>query len=83
MISQVKGKFQVRDPLLMQYLQKVKNLMMYFGNCIVKHIPREENTRTNLLSELASAKKQENNKSIIQHNLAWPSITKEDINCSC
>ena len=45
-------------------------------NCEVRHVPREENARVNILSKLASAKLRGNNKSLIQETLKTPSIVE-------
>src|ERR1051325_6830834 len=42
------------------------------------HVPREENTRADLLARLASSKGSGVNKSVIQETLSVPSIEKEE-----
>ncbi|XP_057456689.1 uncharacterized protein LOC130747692 [Lotus japonicus] len=45
----------------------------------VNHVPREENTRADILSKLASTKKPGNNKSVIQETLKGPSVKEDDV----
>jgi len=40
MVGQINGAFQVKDPLLTKYYQKVLTLLSRFQNVDVKHIPR-------------------------------------------
>ncbi|XP_072077791.1 uncharacterized protein [Arachis hypogaea] len=69
--AQVNGSYQVRDSLLQKYLEKVKELSKQFEEITVQHVPRERNTRADLLSKLASTKPRAGNRSLIQ------GITKE------
>ncbi|XP_072072010.1 uncharacterized protein [Arachis hypogaea] len=63
--SQINGTYQARDSLLQKYLEKVKKLGKEFDIVAVQHIPRERNTRANLLSKLASTKPGAGNRSLI------------------
>ncbi|XP_025685479.1 uncharacterized protein [Arachis hypogaea] len=54
--SQVNGTYQARDSLLQKYLEKVKELTKQFKEVTIQHVPRERNTRADLLSKLASTK---------------------------
>ncbi|XP_057730408.1 uncharacterized protein LOC130945718 [Arachis stenosperma] len=64
--SQVNGSYQAKDSLLQKYLEKVKSLSQKFEEVTVHHVPRERNTRADLLSKLASTKPGEGNRSLIQ-----------------
>ncbi|XP_057760925.1 uncharacterized protein LOC130981349 [Arachis stenosperma] len=64
--SQVNGSYQAKDSLLQKYLEKVKSLSQKFEEVTVHHVPRERNTRAELLSKLASTKPGEGNRSLIQ-----------------
>nr|XP_025684941.1 uncharacterized protein LOC112785716 [Arachis hypogaea] len=68
---QVNGSYQARDSLLQKYLERVKKLSKQFEEVTVQHVPRERNTRADLLSKLASTKLGTGNRSLIQ------GITKE------
>nr|XP_025652582.1 uncharacterized protein LOC112748569 [Arachis hypogaea] len=69
--SQVNGSHQPRDSLLQKYLKKVKERAKQFEEVTVQRVPRERNTRADLLSKLASTKPRVGNRSLIQ------GITKE------
>ena len=49
-IKQVKGKFEVRDPVMMKYLQKVKDLTSTLKYFKISYISRVENARADALS---------------------------------
>ncbi|XP_052113192.1 uncharacterized protein LOC127744804 [Arachis duranensis] len=73
--SQVNGSYQAKDSLLQKYLEKVKSLSQKFEEVTVHHVPRERNTRADLLSKLASTKPGEGNRSLIQGMTREPAIT--------
>ncbi|XP_025703564.1 uncharacterized protein [Arachis hypogaea] len=73
--SQINGDYQTRDPLHQQYLAKVNELKERFEHITVQHVPRERNTRADLLSKLASTKPGHGNKSLIQEVIKSPSIS--------
>ncbi|XP_025670295.1 uncharacterized protein [Arachis hypogaea] len=72
--SQVNGSYQARDPLLQRYLEKVRELTRQFQEVTVQHIPRERNTRADLLSKLASTKPGAGNRSLIQGMVKEPAV---------
>nr|XP_025635645.1 uncharacterized protein LOC112729699 [Arachis hypogaea] len=73
--SQVNGSYQAKDPLLQKYLEKVKSLSQKFEEVTIHHVPRERNTRADLLSKLASTKPGEGNRSLIQGMAREPAVT--------
>ncbi|XP_015969079.1 uncharacterized protein LOC107492551 [Arachis duranensis] len=73
--SQVNGSYQAKDSLLQKYLEKVKSLSQKFEEVTVHHVPRERNTRADLLSKLASTKPGEGNRSLLQGLTREPAIT--------
>ncbi|XP_057744680.1 uncharacterized protein LOC130962489 [Arachis stenosperma] len=72
--SQVNGSYQAKDSLLQKYLEKVKSLSQKFEEVTVHHVPRERNTRADLLSKLASTKPGEGNRSLIQGMTREPAV---------
>ena len=76
-ISQVKGEFQAKEPLLQQYLAKLLDIQKTFNKVEYQHIPRESNARADVLSRLASTTKPGYHHSIIQEVLPAPSIHEE------
>ncbi|XP_015944950.1 uncharacterized protein LOC107470092 [Arachis duranensis] len=73
--SQVNGSYQAKDSLLQKYLEKVKDLSRKFEEVTIHHVPRERNTRADLLSKLASTKLGEGNRSLIQGMMKESAIT--------
>ncbi|XP_072085141.1 uncharacterized protein [Arachis hypogaea] len=63
--SQVNGEYQARDLLLQQYLKSVHEEVKTFDSFSIKHVPREQNTRANVLSKFASTKPRSENCSLI------------------
>jgi ribonuclease HI len=51
--SQVTGEFQVKEHRLQKYVQLVLEKMKEFETVEVTHVPREQNTRADILSKLA------------------------------
>ncbi|XP_020204928.1 uncharacterized protein LOC109790223 [Cajanus cajan] len=74
--GQVAGTFQAKDPKLAKYLEKVKLLSENFREFTLNHVPREQNSRADLLFKLASTKKPGATRSVIQETLAQPSINE-------
>ncbi|XP_020963591.1 uncharacterized protein LOC107646053 [Arachis ipaensis] len=72
---QVNGTYQDKDSLLQKYLEKVKELSKQFEDVTIQHIPRERNTRADLLSKLASTKPGAGNRSLIQGLIKEPVVT--------
>ncbi|XP_072060323.1 uncharacterized protein [Arachis hypogaea] len=73
--SQVNGSYQARDSLLQKYLEKVKDLSQKYEEVTIHHVPRERNTRADLLSKLAGTKPGEGNRSLIQGMTREPAVT--------
>ncbi|GAU41162.1 hypothetical protein TSUD_282350, partial [Trifolium subterraneum] len=71
--NQVAGEYQTKDPQLMKYLEKVKSLAKQFKTFKLVHVPRNQNSRADLLSKLASTKKPGNNRTVIQETISTPS----------
>ncbi|XP_072088150.1 uncharacterized protein [Arachis hypogaea] len=72
--SQINGMYQARDFLLQKYLKKVKKMSEEFYEVAVQHIPRERNTKADLLSKLASTKPGMGNRSLIQGLVKEPTV---------
>ncbi|XP_016173492.1 uncharacterized protein LOC107615997 [Arachis ipaensis] len=66
--------YQARDPLLQKYLEKVREMTSQFQEVIIQHVPRERNTRADLLSKLASTKPGTGNRSLIQGMVKEPTV---------
>jgi len=75
--SQVTDDYQVREEHLQQYVQLVLEKMKEFETVMVTHVPREQNTRADILSKLASTRTVNGNKTVIQEVLNEPSVHRE------
>ncbi|GAU35488.1 hypothetical protein TSUD_384430 [Trifolium subterraneum] len=75
--SQVSGEYQTKEERLLEYLNLIRAKLAKFKETEVKHVPREHNTRADVLSKLASTRrKKAGNQSLIQETLTKPSIEK-------
>ncbi|XP_057418449.1 uncharacterized protein LOC130712644 [Lotus japonicus] len=75
--NQVNGEFEVKEPPLIKYLERVRLLMGRLQELVVEFVPRAQNQRADPLARLASTRKPGNNRSVIQETLANPSIEGE------
>ncbi|MCH96111.1 gag-pol polyprotein, partial [Trifolium medium] len=78
-VSQVLGEYQAKNDNLQEYLRLVQGKIAQFDSAEVKHVPRGDNTRADVLSKLASTKRKGGNKSVVQEILPRPSIEKETL----
>src|SRR4051812_26937758 len=53
-VQQVKGEFQCLDGLLNSYLDRCLDIIRSLDTFTISHIPREENSRANVLAQQAS-----------------------------
>ncbi|XP_057452622.1 uncharacterized protein LOC130744455 [Lotus japonicus] len=72
--SQINGEFQVKEPTLIKYVERVRQLMGRLQQVVVEYVPRTQNQRADVLTKLASTWKTGNNRSVIQETLANPSM---------
>nr|XP_017221373.1 PREDICTED: uncharacterized protein LOC108198111 [Daucus carota subsp. sativus] len=73
-VSQVNGEFEAREETMLKYLRIVKAQMTQFKECLVEHIPREENTKADALSQFASSENEVCSGSVYYQVLKTPSI---------
>jgi len=71
--SQITREYQTKDNQLIKYLTKVQELAKVFKFLEAIYVPREQNSRENLLAKLASTKRPGNNRTIIQEVVTFPS----------
>jgi hypothetical protein len=83
--SQISGEYQAKDERLAEYLILIKEKLAQFKVAEVQHVPREHNTRADVLSKLAITKRKKGrNQSLIQETLSRPIIDKtQDIMLVC
>ena len=65
-VGQIKGEFEVKEPLLQRYYHTVCNVIAKFDTVVVEHIPRQENERADAVSRLASSKNQGHHRTVVQ-----------------
>ena len=53
-VSQVRGEYQAKNDSLIKYLNLVKERMKKFNLAEIKHVPREQNTRDDIISKLGA-----------------------------
>jgi len=76
-IGHLNDEFQIKDPILLQYYHLVRAVIQTaFEQVHVEHIPRTDNVKADILSNLASTKLKNRHRSLLQQTLSTPSITQ-------
>ncbi|XP_016185043.1 uncharacterized protein LOC107626660 [Arachis ipaensis] len=78
-VQQIKGEFQVKDPLLEKYWLITKDLISKFHKLEIIHVSREQNTRADVLSKLATTRPQSHTPTLSQLTLDKPSFELNSI----
>nr|XP_025611986.1 uncharacterized protein LOC112705366 [Arachis hypogaea] len=73
-VQQIRGEFQVKDPLLERYWLMAKYLISKFNSFIILHVNREKNFRADILSKLAATRADTQISTLSQLTLEKPSI---------
>ncbi|XP_074323600.1 uncharacterized protein LOC141660511 [Apium graveolens] len=73
-VAQVNGEFDTKDDTMAKYLRVVKGILTQFDEWYAEHVPREENTTTNALSQFASSEIENYPRSIYFQVLKTPTI---------
>ncbi|XP_014493263.1 uncharacterized protein LOC106755592 [Vigna radiata var. radiata] len=73
-VGQMMGEFQVKDDQLLRYFHKASTIAKNFQPFIIKHIPREENARADMLSKLSAGKEKGQLTTVIRQVLTEPSV---------
>nr|KYP62073.1 Transposon Ty3-I Gag-Pol polyprotein [Cajanus cajan] len=82
MVEQLSGTYQAKDTLLQRYFHTASHQISSFDEFTIKHVPREQNVRVDLLSKLASTKRPGQHRTIIQETLHSPSLEDKVVNVS-
>nr|KYP31625.1 hypothetical protein KK1_047960 [Cajanus cajan] len=82
MVEQLNGTYQAKDILLQRYFYMASQQISSFDEFTIQHVPREKNTRADLLSKLASTKCPGQHRTIIQETLHSPSLDNKVVNTS-
>jgi len=77
-VGQLTEEYEVRETLLQQYFHFVRNLLAKFEEVSFQHVWRENNTRADALSRLATTKQKGIHRSVIHVTLAKPSVSTEE-----
>ncbi|XP_061353964.1 uncharacterized protein LOC133298653, partial [Gastrolobium bilobum] len=75
--SQIAGSYQAKGPLLAKYLNSARQLIAEFEKVEVSHIPRNENSRADILSKLASTKGWGNHRTVVEQNIPEPTCVMQ------
>ena len=78
MVGQINDTFQVKDPLLTRYYQKVSTLLSKFQHAEIQYVPKSKNGRADALYKLALGKKKDRFDTVIQLILSSPTVSEED-----
>jgi len=75
-VGHLNDEFHTKDPILLQYYHLVYPVIQSaFEQVRIKHIPKTDNIRVDILSKLASTKLKSRHRSLLQQTLSTPSIT--------
>jgi len=78
MIGQIKGEFEVKEPLLQRYYHTVCNNITQFQRVTVEHIRRQDKKLVDVLSRISTTKKKSHHRSVIQIWLRKPSMAETE-----
>ena len=73
-VRQIEDTYEAKSETMVLYLQKVRDLLKKFVLVQVKHVPRTENSRADVLAKLAIALQEDLGRSTPVEYLAEPSI---------
>ncbi|KAK8951660.1 hypothetical protein KSP39_PZI003235 [Platanthera zijinensis] len=73
-VSQVEGEFEAKNEQLAQYLQLIKSLLIQIPQFQILHIPREQNSKADALSKLATSSTRYQTRRSQIEEIAFPSI---------
>nr|KYP63448.1 hypothetical protein KK1_018018 [Cajanus cajan] len=65
MVEQLSGTYQAKDTMLQRYFHTASHQISSFDEFTIKHVPREQNARVDLLSKLANTKRPGQHRTII------------------
>ncbi|XP_016206665.1 uncharacterized protein LOC107647051 [Arachis ipaensis] len=73
-VQQIRGEYQVKDPLLERYWLIAKDLISKFSSFIILHVHRDKNIRADVLFKLAATRSDTQTSALSQLTLKKPSI---------
>ncbi|KAI3743154.1 hypothetical protein L1987_60859 [Smallanthus sonchifolius] len=78
--GQINGTYDTKEPAMILYLKKVKDLACRFDSCTVIHIKRSENKQADALSKLTSTSFSHLAKVVRVEVLNTPSVLRKQVN---
>ena len=78
MVGQLIEEYEVRETLLQQYFHFNRNMLTKFKEVSFQHVRRENNTRADTLSRLATTKQKGIHRSVVHVTLTKPSFSAEE-----
>ncbi|XP_076936333.1 uncharacterized protein LOC143603432 [Bidens hawaiensis] len=79
--NQVKGEYEAKDPKMIKYLEKVKELMKGFEGAVVLHVSQSQNKKADALRKLASVAFDHLAKDVKVETLRAPSVMEVEVSC--
>ncbi|GJT34612.1 reverse transcriptase domain-containing protein [Tanacetum coccineum] len=77
--NQVNGTYIAKEPCMIKYLEKVKNLTNTFKEFSIKQVPRGENKKADSLSKMASTSFTHLSKQVLVEELKEKSIDEKEV----
>ncbi|GJR00630.1 reverse transcriptase domain-containing protein [Tanacetum coccineum] len=77
--NQVNGSYVVKEPGMVQYLEKVKMLTSNFKEFSIKQVPQSENKKADALSKIASTSFAHFSKQVLVEELKEKSINEKEV----
>ncbi|GKD57048.1 reverse transcriptase domain-containing protein, partial [Tanacetum coccineum] len=77
--NQVNGTYIAKEPGMIKYLEKVKNLTSTFKEFSIKQVPRGENKKADALSKMASTSFAHLSKQVLVEELKEKSIDEKEV----
>jgi hypothetical protein len=77
--NQVGGSYEAKEVSMKQYLVNAQELIKSFDSCVVIHVPRSKNKKSDALSKLASVTFSHLAKEIRVRVLEVPSISEVEV----
>jgi hypothetical protein len=73
-VSQIKGDYEAKEPLMQKYLALVKESLIGISKFKIRYVPRPENSKADLLSNLASTKSASTLDSLLEDVILTPCV---------
>ncbi|XP_074342476.1 uncharacterized protein LOC141680045 [Apium graveolens] len=80
-VAQVNGEFEAKNDTMAKYLRVVKGILTQFDEWYAEHVPREENTTADALSQFASSEIENYPRNIDFQVLKTPTIHVSMASC--